>query len=191
MFSFKPLALYALFAFGVLSSVAIPRNRDHIDSNGSGLSDTIQTLSTSLQSPLAQMGSLSASDANPETVKPIVDNMHSAFSVAIQGVQSYHGCGEDCSGGSGDGLDDLLGSVGELLNDVLEVVAEVVDLVDGVLESLGPLLNSVGDDVVGIVDSLSGVLGSDTVTEPLASSLGGDTATMKVMAPKLLTILGL
>ena len=30
------------------------------------------------------------------------------------------------------------------LQDVLEVVAEVVDLVDGVLESLGPLLNSVG-----------------------------------------------
>ena len=56
MFSFKPLALYALLAFGVLSSVAIPRNRAHTDSNGSDLSDTIQTLSTSLQGPLAQMG---------------------------------------------------------------------------------------------------------------------------------------
>ena len=94
---------------------------------------------------------------------------------------------------------------------MLQVVATVIDVVDGIVGVLGPFLLDIGyvftwylvhqdyayspmhsDDLENIVNSLTGATGSsDVVTNSLASSLSGDTDTMKIMAPGLLNLLGL
>ena len=55
-------------------------------------------------------GSLTPSTANPQTVGPIVDTMHSSFGVAVQQLAT---CTGNCTGG---GIDDLLDAVGSLVN---------------------------------------------------------------------------
>ena len=90
-------------------------------------------------------------------------------------------------------------------------MAVVIDVVDAIVGVLGPFLLDIGyvsawylvqqdyesspvnsEDLENIVNSLTGATGSsDVVTNSLASSLSGDTDTMKVMAPGLLNLLGL
>ncbi|KAF7795613.1 hypothetical protein EIP86_006778 [Pleurotus ostreatoroseus] len=186
MFSLKPLALYFLFGFGILSTFAIPRDAPRANADDDTLLDIIQALNTSLAGPLEQLGSLTPSTANPQTVGPIVDTMHSSFNVAVQQLAT---CTGNCTGG---GLGDVLSAVGSLVNEVLQVVATVIDVVDGIVGVLGPFLLDIGDDLENIVNSLTGATGSsDVVTNSLASSLSGDTDTMKIMAPGLLNLLGL
>ena len=58
MFSLKPLVLYFLFAFGILSSLAIPRDAPRANADDDTLLDIIQALNTSLTGPLEQLGKL-------------------------------------------------------------------------------------------------------------------------------------